>query len=211
MKVHGRFKALEPFSEVGTALQNDHELLLIGIATGKKRQTGGKSENCQSTYASCSVLLLLLGWVVITVMNVTGSTRSEAQMESGTRDSSTLLLYHQPHVVFLQLLPLRRLNSVAAESKHKAGWPTMVYTLLALTLCLGMEASQSRPADLSLTDRFCLLAVPPGSCPLGSGPLCLGSSSLALPGSHYETQTQTLAQDCRKTSEIMESLTWVFF
>lgn len=87
-------------------------------------------------------------------------------------------------------------------------------TMLAEPLCLRMEASQSWPPDLSLSDKSCLLAVcpvPPGSCPLGSGPHCLGSSILALPGSHYEMQTQTLAQDGRKTSEIMESLTWVFF
>lgn len=41
-------------------------------------------------------------------------------MEPGMRDSSILLLYHQPQAVFL---PLRRLNSVAAESKHKLDGP----------------------------------------------------------------------------------------
>lgn len=143
---------------------------MIQQQEGRDKQTGGKSENYQSTHILFHALLLL-GWAVITVINATGSTRSGAQIEPAMCDSSILLLCHQPRVVFLQLLPLRRLNSVAAESKHKAGWPTTAYALLAQPLCLGVDASQSWPPALSLRERSCLLAVPPGSCPLGSGSL----------------------------------------
>jgi hypothetical protein len=148
--------------------------------------------------------------------NVTRSTRSGAQMESGMCDPSSLLLHHQPHVVFLQLLPHRRLNSVEMRQPcccriQTQSWIAHHGVCSACSATLPQQTSQSWPPDLSLNERFCVLAVPPGFCPLGSGPLCLGSSTLALLGSHYETQTQTLARDGRKTSEIMESLTWIFF
>lgn len=84
-------------------------------------------------------------------------------------------------------------------------WPPELISWVVGSQLSYCYLSSSLPWDTGFCPPLqlpCLLpTISCASCqlPLGTHLLCLGSSVQDLPGFHYDKQTQTFTQDCRKT------------
>lgn len=157
--------------------------------------------------------------MVTTLINVTRSTRSGALMEPGLCDSSILLLYHQPHIGFLQLLPLRKLNSIEIGQLCCCRIQTQSWMAHhgVCSACSSHSALEWRPHSHSLQtchsvrgSVFLLCLLVPAHLAL----VLFAWAALSWPCQCLIMKRRPKhlpGMDGRKTSEIMESLTWVFF